>query len=165
MKGFLSRISKNPEGRFKRYVRYRKTGRIRQAAGAGKHPPGAAARGNKPLRFLPDVIHSTCRGGGRTYSAGADRRVGHPAQKQRKPEKRRGGQTEPTRTGEEKPMKKRILSILLVCCMVLTMHPTAVFAAVSDSLGNTPEENQAILDQLSALTGGSSCLLYTSRCV
>ena len=53
-------------------------------------------------------------------------------------------------------MKKRILSILLVCCMVLTMHPTAVFAAVSDSLGNTPEENQAILDQLSALTGGSS---------
>ena len=156
MKGFLSRISKNPEGRFKRYVRYRKTGRIRQAAGAGKHPPEAAARGNKPLRFLPDVIHGTCRGGGRTYSAGADRRVGHPAQKQRKPEKRRGGQTEPTRTGEEKPMKKRILSILLVCCMVLTMLPTAVFAAVSDSLGNTPEENQAILDQLSALTGGSS---------
>ena len=53
-------------------------------------------------------------------------------------------------------MKKRILSILLVCCMVLTMHPTAAFAAVSDSLGNTPEENQAILEQLSALTGGSS---------
>ena len=40
--------------------------------------------------------------------------------------------------------------------MVLTMHPTAAFAAVSDSLGNTPEENQAILEQLSALTGGSS---------
>ena len=53
-------------------------------------------------------------------------------------------------------MKKRILSILLVCCMMLTMHPTAAFAAVSDSLGNTPEENQAILEQLSALTGGSS---------
>ena len=53
-------------------------------------------------------------------------------------------------------MKKRILSILLVCCMVLTMLPTAAFAAVSDSLGNTPEENQAILEQLSALTGGSS---------
>ena len=52
-------------------------------------------------------------------------------------------------------MKKRILSILLVCCMVLTMLPTAAFAAVSDSLGNTPEENQAILEQLSALTGGS----------
>ena len=53
-------------------------------------------------------------------------------------------------------MKKRILSILLVCCMVLTMLPTAAFAAVSDSLGNTPEENQAILEQVSALTGGSS---------
>ena len=53
-------------------------------------------------------------------------------------------------------MKKRILSILLVCCMVLTMLPTAAFAALSDSLGNTPEENQAILEQVSALTGDSS---------
>ena len=53
-------------------------------------------------------------------------------------------------------MKKRVLSILLVCCMVLTMLPTAAFAAVSDSLGNTPEENQAILEQLSASTGDSS---------
>lgn len=53
-------------------------------------------------------------------------------------------------------MKKRILSILLVCCMVLTMLPTAAFAALSDSLGNTPKENQTILEQLSALTGGSS---------
>ena len=76
MNGFLSRISKNPERRFKRNVRCRKTGRTRQAAGAGKHPSEAAARGNKPLRFLPDVIHGTCRGGGRTYSAGTDRRVG-----------------------------------------------------------------------------------------
>ena len=40
--------------------------------------------------------------------------------------------------------------------MVLTMLPTAAFAALSDSLGNTPEENQAILEQLSALTGGSN---------
>ena len=40
--------------------------------------------------------------------------------------------------------------------MVLTMLPTTAFAAVSDSLGNTPEENQAILEQLSALTGDSS---------
>ena len=53
-------------------------------------------------------------------------------------------------------MKKRILSILLLCCMVLTMLPTTAFAALSDSLGNTPKENQAILEQLSALTGGSS---------
>ena len=29
-------------------------------------------------------------------------------------------------------MKKRILSILLVCCMVLTMLPTAAFAALRD---------------------------------
>ena len=53
-------------------------------------------------------------------------------------------------------MKKRILSILLICSMVLTMLPTTAFASVSNSLGNTPEENQAILEQLSALTGGSS---------
>ena len=53
-------------------------------------------------------------------------------------------------------MKKRILSILLLCSMVLTMLQTAAFAAVSDSLGNTPEENQAILEQLAALNGGSS---------
>ena len=53
-------------------------------------------------------------------------------------------------------MKKRILSILLLCCMLLNMLPTAAFASVSDSLDNTPEENQAILEQLSALTGDSS---------
>ena len=53
-------------------------------------------------------------------------------------------------------MKKRILSILLLCSMVLTMLPTTAFASVSDSLGNTPEENQAILEQLADLTGGSS---------
>ena len=53
-------------------------------------------------------------------------------------------------------MKKRFLAALLSLCMTLTMLPTTAFAAVSDSLGNTPEENQAILEQLSALTGGSS---------
>ena len=138
-----------------------KTGRTRQAAGAGKHPPEAAARGNKPLRFLPDVIHGTCRGGGRTYSAGTDRRMGrvrheaaaggrrrlcaggrrllcrgggdhravHSAQKQEKSEKKRDKQARPIRTGGEKPMKKRILSILLVCCMVLTLLPATAFAA------------------------------------
>ena len=138
-----------------------KTGRTRQAAGAGKHPPEAAARGNKPLRFLPDVIHGTCRDGGRTYSAGTDRRMGrvrheaaaggrrrlcaggrrllcrgggdhravHSAQKQEKSEKRRDKQARPIRTGGEKPMKKRILSILLVCCMVLTLLPATAFAA------------------------------------
>ena len=53
-------------------------------------------------------------------------------------------------------MKKRFLAALLSLCMTLTLLPTTAFAAVSDSLGNTPKENQAILEQLSALTGGSS---------
>ena len=51
-------------------------------------------------------------------------------------------------------MKKRFLAALL--SMTLTLLPTTAFAAVSDSMGNTPEENQAILEQLSALTGDSS---------
>ena len=53
-------------------------------------------------------------------------------------------------------MKKRFLAALLSLCMTLTLLPTTAFAAVSDSLGNTPEENQAILEQLADLTGGSS---------
>ena len=138
-----------------------KTGRTRQAAGAGKHPPEAAVRGNKPICFVPDVIHGTCQGSGRTYSAGTDRRTGRvrhnaaaggrrrlcagsryflcrsvsyhctvlPAQNQRKPEKTRDGQARPTRKGGEKPMKKRILSVLLLCCMVLGLLPTTVSAA------------------------------------
>ena len=53
-------------------------------------------------------------------------------------------------------MKKRFIAALLCLCMTLTLLPTTAFAALSDSLGNTPEENQAILEQLSALTGGSS---------
>ncbi len=56
-------------------------------------------------------------------------------------------------------MKKRFLAALLCLCMTLTLLPTAAFAAVSDSLGNTPEENQAVLEQLSALTGGSDQVL------
>ena len=53
-------------------------------------------------------------------------------------------------------MMKRFLALVLCLCMTLTLLPTTAFAAVSDSLGNTPEENQAILEQLSALTGDSS---------
>ena len=53
-------------------------------------------------------------------------------------------------------MMKRFLALVLCLCMTFTLLPTTAFAAVSDSLGNTPEENQAILEQLSALTGGSS---------
>ena len=53
-------------------------------------------------------------------------------------------------------MMKRFLALVLCLCMMLTLLPTPAFAALSDSLGNTPKENQAILEQLSALTGGSS---------
>ena len=53
-------------------------------------------------------------------------------------------------------MMKRFLALVLCLCMTLSLLPTTAFAAVSDSLGNTSEENQAILEQLSALTGGSS---------
>ena len=53
-------------------------------------------------------------------------------------------------------MKKRFIAALLCLCMTLTLLPTTAFAALSDSLGNTPKENQSILEQLSALTGGSS---------
>lgn len=53
-------------------------------------------------------------------------------------------------------MMKRFLALVLCLCMTLTLLPTTAFAALSDLLGNTPKENQAILEQLSALTGGSS---------
>ena len=53
-------------------------------------------------------------------------------------------------------MMKRFLALVLCLCMTLSLLPTTAFAALSDSLGNTPKENQAILEQLSALTGGSS---------
>ena len=53
-------------------------------------------------------------------------------------------------------MKKRFIAALLCLCMTLTLLPTTAFAALSDLLGNTPKKNQAILEQLSALTGGSS---------
>ena len=76
MKGFLSRISKNPERRFKRYVRYRKTGRTRQAAGAGKHPPEAAARHLWTERYVYAAVRGDDVGGGCVCSAGADSRMG-----------------------------------------------------------------------------------------
>ena len=42
---------------------------------------------------------------------------------------KKGGTGKPARTGGSDIMKKRILSILLLYCMVLTMLPTAAFAA------------------------------------
>ena len=176
-------VPDKPERGFKRYVRYRKTGRTRQAAGAGKHPPEAAARGNKPLRSVYAAVRGAdadsghgrragatgsmgrvrldaaaagrgrlCAGGRRLLCrGGGDHCAVFPAQKQGKPEKRRGGQTSPARTGGEKPMKKRILSILLVCCMVLTLLPTAAFAA-----GELPDVKLSVpttFDKIVDLTG------------
>ena len=176
-------VPDKPERGFKRYVRYRKTGRIRQAAGAGKQPPEAAARGNKSLRSVYAAVRGAdadsghgrragatgsmgrvrldaaaagrgrlCAGGCRLLCrGGGDHYAVFPAQKQGKPEKRRGGQTSPARTGGEKPMKKRILSILLVCCMVLTLLPTAAFAA-----GELPDVKLSVpttFDKIVDLTG------------
>ena len=56
-------------------------------------------------------------------------RAVHAVQDQRKPEKGRDRQAGPAGTGGKNDMKKRILSILLLCCMVLTMMPATVFAA------------------------------------
>ncbi len=70
-----------------------------------------------------------CAGGHRFLcGSGGNYSPVFPAQNQRKPEKRRGGQAEPIRTGGDKPMKKRILSILVICCMVLGLLPTTAFA-------------------------------------
>ena len=66
-------------------------------------------------------------------AAVVDHRAVLPAQKQRKSEKRRDGQAHPTRTGGEKPMKKRILSILLCLCMAACMLPTVAFAAGAEN--------------------------------
>ena len=75
MKGFLSRISINPERRFKRNVRYRKTSRTRQAAGAGKHPLEAAARYIWVERSVYAAVRGDDAGGGCVCSAGADSRM------------------------------------------------------------------------------------------
>ncbi len=154
-------VPDKPERGFKRYVRYRKAGRTRQAAGAGKHPPETAARHLWTECRVYAAVRGADAGGGHGRRVGAtgsmgrvrrdaaaggrgrlcaggrrllcrggsDHRAVLPAQKQRKPEKERGGQAEPTQTGGKNDMKKRILSILLLCCMMLTLLPTTAFAA------------------------------------
>ena len=43
-------------------------------------------------------------------------------------------------------MKKRILSIMLICCMVLTLLPTAVFAAETGAMDTIPTKFDVEID-------------------
>ena len=43
-------------------------------------------------------------------------------------------------------MKKRILSIMLLCCMVLTLLPTAVFAAETGAMDTIPTKFDVEID-------------------
>ena len=103
---------------------------LTQAAGTVVGPGQTAAWGVFGAMLLREDAGGLRAGGRRLLCrGGGHHRAVLSAQKQGKPEKRRSGQARPTRTGGEKPMKKRILSILLLCCMVLTLLPTAAFAA------------------------------------
>lgn len=50
-------------------------------------------------------------------------------------------------------MRKRLLSLLVTLSMLLTLLPATAFAAVGELLGNSPRENQALLEELENLTG------------
>lgn len=50
-------------------------------------------------------------------------------------------------------LKKRMLSLLLVFCMTFSLLPGTAYAAVGDLLGNSPRENEALLEELENLTG------------
>ena len=52
-------------------------------------------------------------------------------------------------------MRKRIISLFLAVVLVFSVIPVSALAAVRDLLGNDPAVNQAILNELDALTGGS----------
>ena len=53
-------------------------------------------------------------------------------------------------------MRKRVLSLLLMVCMTLSLLPGTAYAAVGSLLGNSPSENQALLQELENLTGQDS---------
>lgn len=53
-------------------------------------------------------------------------------------------------------MRKRIISLLLAFVLIISVVPVSALAAVRELLGNSAAENQTILNELSALTGGSS---------
>lgn len=48
---------------------------------------------------------------------------------------------------------KRALSLLLAVMMVVTVLPLQAFASIQELLGNSAQENQAILDELTSITG------------
>ena len=50
-------------------------------------------------------------------------------------------------------MMKRLTALFLCLCMVLTLLPATAYAAIGGLLGNSQAENQALLEQLEALTG------------
>lgn len=50
-------------------------------------------------------------------------------------------------------MRKRLLSLLLTVFMTLSLLPAPAYASVGDLLGNSPGENQALLEELEQLTG------------
>lgn len=52
-------------------------------------------------------------------------------------------------------MRKRLLSLLLVFCMVLSLLPGTAFAAVGDLLNNQTAKNESLLQQLQDFTGES----------
>ena len=52
-------------------------------------------------------------------------------------------------------MRRRLLSVLLVCCMALSLLPGTAYAAVGDLLGNTSSRNESLLQQLESFTGES----------
>ncbi len=52
-------------------------------------------------------------------------------------------------------MKKRLVSLLLALCMILSLLPGTAYAAVADLLENTAQQNQSLLQQLESFTGES----------
>ena len=50
-------------------------------------------------------------------------------------------------------MRRRLTAVLLSLCMMLALLPAPAYAAVRELVGNPAEENQALLEELEALTG------------
>ena len=57
-------------------------------------------------------------------------------------------------------MKKRLLSILLMCCMVLTLLPTAVFAADAINYDFTINGTAVTSENIGSLPGVTGTVSY-----